>query len=139
MDQTPASHLSTALTLFANDLFYRAFSARDLNAMSALWSLQHPVFCLHPGWPALFGRDAVLESWSRILGNAQAPKITAYGAQVMTSGGIAVVVCYEQLDGGVCVASNGFVLEGDAVRMLWHQSGRCDAAPANQDAEPNWQ
>jgi hypothetical protein len=27
------------------------------------------VSCVHPGWPVLVGRQTVLESWRRILGN----------------------------------------------------------------------
>ncbi len=139
MTQDAVSGLTTPLVLFANDLFYRAFSARDMNAMTALWAHAQPVFCLHPSWPALFGREQVLESWARILGNPQAPSIATYGAQVMTYGNAATVVCYEQLDGGVCIASNGFVLENDVVRMVWHQSGHCEAPPPNMDSAPTWQ
>ena len=139
MTQPATSRLTTPLVLFANDAFYRAFSARDINAMSALWACEQPVFCLHPSWPALFGREHVLESWARILGNPQAPSVTAYGAKVIAFGDAATVVCYEQLAGGVCIASNGFVLEDNAVRMVWHQSGRCEAPPVNEDSAPSWQ
>ena len=48
---------------FANEAFYVAFSTRDLEAMDALWARQAPVTCIHPGWNALTGRDAVMESW----------------------------------------------------------------------------
>lgn len=139
MIEHAASQLTPPRVLFANDLFYRAFTARDMNAMTALWAHTQPVFCMHPSWPALFGREQVLESWSRILSNPQAPSVHAYGAEVMTYGNAATVVCYEQLDGGVCIASNGFVLEGDIVRMVWHQSGRCEAPPRNTDNVPTWQ
>ncbi len=71
------SHLDPALLLFANDAFYRAFTSRDYAAMEGLWARAHPVMCLHPGWPALFGREDVLGSWQRILGNPQAPSISA--------------------------------------------------------------
>ena len=38
-----------ALVLYANDSFYRAFNARDVNAMNELWAEGQSVYCLHPG------------------------------------------------------------------------------------------
>ena len=55
--------------LAANLEFYRAFTTRDVAAMEALWARQAPVACVHPGWPVLADRDAVLESWRGILAN----------------------------------------------------------------------
>ena len=131
--------LDPTLLLFANDSFYRAFAARDMTAMAELWAETQPVFCLHPGWPALFGRAAVLESWQRILDNPGAPRIAIYGARVMQFGDAAGVVCYEQLPNGVCVASNGFVMEYERPRLVWHQSGPCESPPQNVDRAPDWQ
>ena len=53
--------------LAANLEFYRAFAARDLTAMDALWARRAPVACLHPGWTALKDREAIIESWAGIL------------------------------------------------------------------------
>ena len=55
--------------LAANLEFYRAFTMRDLGAMDALWARAAPVACVHPGWPALSDRDAIMESWRNILAN----------------------------------------------------------------------
>ena len=51
-----------ATLLFANETFYRAFAERDVTLMGALWAEQEPVTCLHPGWPPVEGRDAVLHA-----------------------------------------------------------------------------
>jgi hypothetical protein len=48
--------------LAANLEFYRAFTTRDVDAMEALWARQAPVACVHPGWPPLADRKAVMES-----------------------------------------------------------------------------
>ena len=79
--------------LAANLEFYRAFTARDLVAMEALWARQAPVGCIHPGWPALTDRDAVIDSWRGILGNPDAPRIACYDEQVLLYGDSALVVC----------------------------------------------
>ena len=52
--------------------------------------------------------------------------------------GLAGTSLDEQLDGGVCVATNGFVLEDGELRMAWHQSAQCQSPPPNVDATPSW-
>ncbi len=110
--------------LAANLEFYRAFGARDLAAMDALWARQAPVACIHPGWPVLADRDAVMESWHGILANPAAPRIACYDEQVLLYGDTALVVCEEELDGGTLIASNLFVREDDAWRIAHHQAGQ---------------
>jgi ketosteroid isomerase-like protein len=115
--------------LAANLEFYRAFAARDLGAMEALWARLAPVACAHPGWPALVGRDAVMQSWRGILANPQAPRIACYDERVMLYGDLALVTCEEELDGGTLVASNLFVREDGGWRIAHHQAGQLVARP----------
>ena len=49
--------------LASNRLFYRSFDNRDLASLEALWARRAPVACIHPGWPALHGREEVMLSW----------------------------------------------------------------------------
>ncbi|HKS89356.1 MAG TPA: nuclear transport factor 2 family protein [Stellaceae bacterium] len=115
--------------LAANLEFYRAFSARDLAAMEALWARRAPVACIHPGWPALAERGAVIESWQRILGSPDAPRIACYDEQVLLYGDIALVVCEEELEGGTLIASNLFVREDGAWKIAHHQAGQLAVRP----------
>ena len=110
--------------LAANLEFYRAFAARDLAAMDGLWAKAAPVACIHPGWPALADREAVIESWRGILSNPEAPRIVCYDERVFLYGDTALVVCEEELDGGTLIASNWFVREDGAWRMAHHQAGQ---------------
>ncbi len=110
--------------LAANLEFYRAFAARDLVAMEALWARQAPVACIHPGWPALADRDEVMQSWQGILANPEAPRIACYDERVLLYGDAALVVCEEELDGGTLVASNLFVREDGAGRLAHHLAGQ---------------
>jgi hypothetical protein len=41
-----------------------------------------------------------------------------------------LVVCYEVLDGGVLIATNGFVRESDGWRMVHHQAGPANDLPS---------
>ena len=120
--------------LAANLEFYRAFTTRDLAAMDAIWARRAPVACIHPGWPALAERDAIMESWQRILSNPEAPRIACYDEQVLLYGESALVVCEEELEGGTLVASNLFVREDDgAWRMVHHQASQLAARRRQTD------
>ena len=110
--------------LAANLEFYRAFAARDAAAMEALWARHAPVTCLHPGWSALAGRAAVIESWHGILSNPEAPRIACYDEQVFVYGETALVLCEEELDGGTLATSNVFVREDGLWRMAHHHAGQ---------------
>src|SRR3954462_8203274 len=110
--------------LAANLEFYRAFTTRDIAAMEAIWARRAPVGCVHPGWPALAERDAILESWRGILANPDAPRIACYDERVLLYGDTALVLCEEELDGGTLVASNLFVREDGVWRIAHHQAGQ---------------
>jgi ketosteroid isomerase-like protein len=110
--------------LAANLEFYRAFTARDLPAMEALWARQAPVACLHPGWTALKDREAIMESWTGILSNPEAPGIACFDEEVFLYGDVALVLCEEELDGGTLAASNLFVRENDQWLIAHHHAGQ---------------
>jgi ketosteroid isomerase-like protein len=57
---------STAV-LAANQAFYDAHEARDLDAMTHVWEHSPRVVCVHPGWPILRGWDNVMQSWAGIF------------------------------------------------------------------------
>jgi len=103
-----------AAILFANDAFYAAFSARDFDQMRSIWAEGEGVGCIHPGWPPLYGRETVLESWRRILENPETPAVSARAPRVVPQGPDgAAVICYEDIGGQLLIATNSFVREGD--------------------------
>lgn len=119
--------------LFANAAFYAAFTARDLQAMDAIWSARQPVTCIHPGWSLLVGRDAVMASWQSILSNPNAPRISAHNATAQAFTSIGYVICHEVLPEGFLIATNIFVRDGDEWALVHHQAGPCPV-PAQLDA-----
>ena len=118
--------------LFANEAFYLAITKRDTEAMTHIWA-EGPVACLHPGWAAVVGRAEVLDSWKRILSHDAAPKITCRVSRVLLHGEVAVVVCYEDIDGELLVATNIFRREGRQWRMVHHQAGPTAARLAPEE------
>lgn len=108
--------------LEANESFYRAFARRDAGAMARVWAERRPVVCIHPGWDVLEGREGVLESWQRILGSGNAPDVRCAVAEAHVHGEVALVTCHEVLEGGRLAATNVFVREDGAWRMVHHQA-----------------
>jgi ketosteroid isomerase-like protein len=110
--------------LAANLEFYRAFAARDLTAMDALWARRAPVACLHPGWTAIKDREAIIASWAGILGNPDAPRVACFDERALLYGDVALVLCEEELEGGTLAASNFFVREDGVWRIAHHQASQ---------------
>lgn len=114
--------------------FYRAFTARDAAAMDALWARTAPVLCTHPGWMPIYGRDAVMESWRNIFANPESPPIMCHDDQAFLYGDVAVVLCEEELADGHLAATNVFVREDKAWRLVHHQASPIFARPAHSPA-----
>jgi ketosteroid isomerase-like protein len=109
----------------ANAAFYRAFSAGDVAAMRELWAERAPIACLHPMAQVLVGRDAVLESWAKLLRQAPRFELRCEQPVVLLFGEVAFVTCYEGAgnEPAHLAATNVFVLEDRRWRMVHHQAG----------------
>jgi ketosteroid isomerase-like protein len=107
--------------LAANAAYYRAFSTADFAAMTDIWA-PDDVSCIHPGWPALIGRRAVLESYYAILSNPHQERIAHQDEVVMTFGAEARVLCVEVVAGVRLAATNWFRRIDDVWRMIHHQA-----------------
>ncbi|MEO1061544.1 MAG: nuclear transport factor 2 family protein [Actinomycetota bacterium] len=110
--------------LAANAAFYDAFERQDLSAMGAVWGEGDGIVCVHPGWPRLRGRAAVMESWAGIFRGPQRLQFILTGEQATVSGDSAWVVLDENLlDGpaaGVVAAINVFTRVDGRWRMIVH-------------------
>ncbi len=127
----------TNALLFANEAFYMAFQTHDMRAMDALWSDTQTVSCIHPGWPPLIGRDAVMESWLMLLANQAAPNITFSHPAATIIAGTGRVICYEAFPEGTLVATNLFHHDGNQWRMFHHQASPSSAPEeADDDVSP---
>src|ERR1019366_8338336 len=87
-----------AAILAANAAYYRAFTSADFAAMSRIWADDN-VSCIHPGWPVLLGRQAILESYREILRNPDQERIEPRNETVMAAGEEARVFCVEFVGG----------------------------------------
>ena len=108
--------------LEASEAFYRAFNEHDFEAMDGLWARELPIACVHPSWLTLHGREEVMDSWRRILGNPDQPRIVAGGSTVHVIDEVAFVLTQELVSGQPLAATNLFALEDGQWRMIHHHS-----------------
>ncbi len=120
--------------LSANQAFYRAFASGDMAAMEAVWARGEGVACAHPGWPLLIGREAVLESWQGILASSP-PAIVCHAPLVLPAGEASAVLCYEELERSVMLATNLFRREEGHWKLFHHHAGPCRDAPFKPSME----
>ena len=117
------------LILFANEAFYAAFAAGDIEAMDGIWAREFPCVCLHPGATPIYDRAEIMRSWAHILADPGVREMQMHNARIVAYDDFALVICYETLGGGTLVASNGFVREKGQWRMISHHAGPCPDAP----------
>ncbi len=122
--------------LAANSAFYAAFGDRDLAAIDALWARAHEVAVLHPGWPAVVGRDAVMRSWRSIVESPQPPDIACGDARAFVQGDAGFVLCIEHLGDGLLIATNIFAREDGNWRLVHHQAGPAASPTLQAETTP---
>jgi hypothetical protein len=120
-----------AEVLAANQAFYEAFARGDFAVIDALWARRAPVACIHPGWGALHGREEVMASWRSILEGGSRPPVRCIRPTAWVLGESAYVVCGERIQGAELVATNLFVREDGAWKLVHHQAG-----PVHRRVEP---
>lgn len=81
----------------ANQAFYEAFEARDLDAMSAVWEHSDRATCTHPGWPTLAGWAQILASFATILERTTFIQFFLTDQRVYVQGEVAWVVVEENV------------------------------------------
>ncbi len=119
--------------LAANAAYYRAFAGGDLEAMTRIWA-DDGVSCVHPGWPALIGRAAILESYRGILQPGNRVRIAHRDDAAIVMGDDARVLCVEIVEGAALAATNCYRRVGGVWRLVHHQATPIAAPP--EGAEP---
>ncbi|HVY54960.1 MAG TPA: nuclear transport factor 2 family protein [Thermodesulfobacteriota bacterium] len=116
--------------LKANAAFYQALRSGDLKSMSGVWLNEPEAKCVHPGWPMLYGWEAVRESWKNIFKGGPPADIEISDVRVYVSGGLAWVICIEKISQtaggqtrhGYAQATNVFELRGSSWLLVVHHA-----------------
>ncbi len=107
---------ATIAVAAANQRYYDAFEARDLDAMSDLWEHSPRVVCTHPGWATLRGWGPVAASYFTLFQGAQQLQFVLTEARSVVAGDTAWVSLDENLlgdQGGVTVATLNIFVRDD--------------------------
>ena len=81
----------------ANQRFYDAFGALDIEAMEAAWEPSDRAMCVHPGWQPLVGWDDIRASWQGIFDNAMLMHFNVQDVNVVAEGDCGWVTCVENI------------------------------------------
>jgi ketosteroid isomerase-like protein len=111
-----------AAVLQANEAFYRAFAAKDYQAMDALWARSIEVASVHPLGELVQGREWVMETWRLIFENPEQPRVVMGDAQAVTVGDFGYVTCREFTAGAALVSTNLYVREEGEWHIAHHHS-----------------
>lgn len=123
----------------ANLDLYRAFENGDLDLLGGIWDYGEDVVCVHPGWPVVRGRSAVLRSWALIMANTSYIQFFLTDVVTVVDGDVATLTCTENIltavddatgDATVC-ASNVYRRRPDGWRLWLHHG-----SPVMANADP---
>ena len=81
----------------ANQRFYEAFGALDIQKMDEAWVDSETAMCVHPGWQALVGWDNIRASWVGIFDNTTLMHFNVQYLNVVVHGDAAWVTCIEHI------------------------------------------
>ena len=83
--------------LAANQAFYDAHEARDVEGMTLVWEHSARTVCIHPGWPILRTWPPIAESWRHIFAGPGRNQFILTNEAVAVNGDVAWVTVEENL------------------------------------------
>jgi ketosteroid isomerase-like protein len=120
--------------------FYRAFEAKDIDAMMAAWAEDEEIVCVHPGGPRLVGFDSVRLGWEQIFAGETKLLFRLDELVVIETVGMALQSAIEQVTvgdnptpRGTAIASNVFLRTPSGWRIALHHAS---PAPTMTIASP---
>lgn len=108
----------------ANEEYYQAYNARDIEAMDRIWAKNVAVACIHSSYPKLSSREDVLKSYRVIFDVPNLPQLIHQQDTITVTGDTALVTAYETWAGGknTYAATKVFVREDGEWRLVLHHS-----------------
>jgi ketosteroid isomerase-like protein len=124
-DATPIDAIKAA-----NQQFYEAFGALDIQKMEAVWEASERALCVHPGWQPLVGWEPIKSSWQGIFDGAALMHFNIRYVNVVVQGECGWVTCVENITSVVqgrasnfaILSTNIFVRTPQGWRMLVHHA-----------------
>jgi ketosteroid isomerase-like protein len=108
----------------ANQRYYEAFEASDLDAMSEVWERSDRALCTHPGWSMLRGWGHIASSFMALFQSPGALQFVLTEDRPVVEGDVGWISLDENLlgdDSGITVSAiNLFVRHDSGWRMVAH-------------------
>ncbi len=114
----------------ANQRFYDAFGALDIDLMESVWEPSERAMCVHPGWPALVDWELIRQSWQRIFDNTTLMHFNVKYLNAAVQGDCGWVTCVDYISSVLqgtasnfgILATNIFVRTPLGWRMIAHHA-----------------
>ena len=94
----------------ANQRFYDAFGALDIDLMDSVWETSDRALCVHPGWAPLVEWEPIRDSWQRIFDNATLMHFNVRYVNVAVEGDCGWVTCVENISSVLQGQANNFAI-----------------------------
>jgi ketosteroid isomerase-like protein len=123
--------------------FYRAFEARDIEAMMATWAEDEEIVCVHPGGARLVGYDAVRAGWEQLFAGDARLSFRLDQIVAIETVGLALQSAIEHVtlagdatQRGAAVCTNVFMRTPVGWRIVMHHASPAPAVPAPDPKGP---
>jgi ketosteroid isomerase-like protein len=123
--------------------FYRAFEAKDIDAMMATWADDEEIVCVHPSGPRLVGFEAVRAGWEQLFAGDAKLKFELDHVVLIETIGLAMQSAIEHVSvagdptpRGAAFATNVFMRTPSGWRLVMHHASPATAVTEAQPAGP---
>ena len=123
--------------------FYRAFEARDIDAMMATWAEDEDIVCVHPGGTRMVGYDAVRVGWEQLFSSDTRLSFRLDQIVVIETVGLAMKSAVEHItlgaDGsprGAAICTIVFLRTPSGWRLVMHHASPAPAVPTAEPTGP---
>ena len=127
----------------AEDAFYDAFEALDLEALMSVWADSDEIACVNPMGPLLRGRVAVREGWQQVISYLKQAEIEIHHRDWIDNGDLAVHIVEEKLTvpgmpPGMppTIATNVYRKHSGGWHLVLHHASMPPPPPGIQSAGP---
>ena len=123
--------------------FYRAFEAKDIDAMMAAWAEDEEIVCVHPGGPRLVGYEAVRSGWEQLFAGETKLSFQLDEISVVDTVGLAMQSAIEHVTigsdpkpRGAAIVTNVFLRTPSGWRMVVHHASPAPVVAAAPPVGP---
>jgi uncharacterized protein (TIGR02246 family) len=124
----------------ANERFYMAMNALDIEEMDEVWMTDERAVCVHPGREAIIGYERIRESWVAIFSASGSMSIAASNERIQLSNDVAWVACTETISlmmeeglaAAAAQATNIFRQTDGRWRMILHHASPIPFEPQDE-------